>query len=123
MIINIDLESMPPSTRDKMERIIKRLERAGKQANRVAPHSYSIIGPAQDKRILGIKRIQEWALGSVRPHHMDMFVKSIGDSICNLLFYHRCDICPAKKHKRNQNTCTSLLGVYALTEFEKGEKL
>ncbi len=114
---------MPSSTRGKIERIIKQLERAGKQANRGTPGSYSIFEQINDRRKLGIKKIQEWALGTVKPNHMNTFTQSIGTSICNLLFYHKCDICPAKKYKRNQDTCTSILGVYALTEFDKGEKL
>ncbi len=123
MIITIDLEMMPPSTRGKIERILKQLERAGKQANRVAPGAYSIITQVNDRKVLGIKRIQEWALTMVKPTHMESFIRSIGTSVCNLLFYTKCDICPAKKYRKDKDTCTSILGMYSLTEFDKGERL
>ena len=118
MIIEVDSERMNPATKIKVNKLIKHLERVGKQANRDTPGVFKTFKNTH-KRVIGMQKIQNWALQNVKAIHLNFFSNSIGSSICNLIFNHKCDVCPAKRYKWNQEKCRTLLGVYALTEFDK----
>ena len=122
MILEIDLDAMPKSTREKMEKAIKRIEQEGRQANRVAPLSFrtTIEVKAQARcHRLGLERIFEWASPTMRDIHKDAFLLSVGRNVCGLLLNERCDLCPAKKHKKKKDTCQRILGTYAMHKFEE----
>lgn len=118
MIIEVDSERMNPATKIKVNKLIKHLQRVGKQANRENAGAFKTFKHST-KTVMGLKKIQNWAASNVKAEHMNFFSHSLGCSICNLVFYHRCEVCPAKHYQWNEEKCRTLLGVYALTEFEK----
>lgn len=122
MILDIDLEAMPKSTREKMAKAVKRIEQEGRQANRVAPGSFRTALEVKTQgrgHRLGLERIFEWAAPGMRPVHRDMFLLSIGRNACGLLLNERCDLCPAKKHRKKKDVCQKVLGTYAMHKFEE----
>jgi len=124
MILDIDLDAMPKSTREKMAKAIKRIEQEGRQANRVAPLSFrtALEEKTQGRcHRLGLERIFDWASPAMRDIHRDMFLLSVGRNACGLLLNERCDLCPAKKHRGKKEVCQKVLGTYAMHKFEEGD--
>lgn len=124
MILDIDLDAMPKSTREKMEKAIKRVEQEGRQANRVAPLSFrattELKAQARCHR-LGLERIFEWASPAMKDIHKEYFLHSVGRNVCGLLLNGRCDMCPAKKYRDKKDKCQRVLGTYAMHKFEEGD--
>jgi len=122
MILDIDLDAMPKSTREKMAKAIKRIEQEGRQANRVAPGSFrtalEVKTQGRDHR-LGLERIFDWASPGMNDVHQSMFLLGIGRNACGMLLNLRCDVCPAKLHKQDKEKCQRVLGTYAMHKFEE----
>ncbi len=122
MILNIDLDAMPKSTRARMEKAIKRVEQEGRQANRVAPSSYTTTTKAEAQPAghrLGLERIYGWASPGMKAVHKDMFLLGIGRNVCGMLLNAKCERCPAKLHKQDKEKCQRVLGTYAMHKFEE----
>ena len=118
----IDLEKMPKAVREKMGKAVLRLEAVGKQANRVAPDSFVHLGPedqtvAAEVKEIGLLRVFHWAGPLLPPRHLEAFVSSVGRNVCGILLNMRCEQCPAKRYRNDNNEiCQRALGHWCLKE-------
>ena len=121
--ITIDYDKLTKDQQTQIGRQVQQIKRVMRKMGR-EQEAITIRQPKpeQEPTVKGFERITGWAVGSVRPMHLDAFVAQLGIDVCNMLLCGACKLCPAKLYRGDLDRCRKALGQYCMSDFPRGKR-
>lgn len=121
--ITIDYDKLTKDQQTQVGRQVQQIKRVMRKMGR-EQEAISIRQPKPEQvpTVKGFERIAGWAVGTVKPSHLETFLVQLGTDVCNLIFCQNCKVCPERAYRKDADYCRKALGQFCISDFPRGKR-